>query len=46
MAKRKPAPESVECWIVAFAIARPTQACEEKQSWEAQAAHAWIWATA
>jgi hypothetical protein len=30
--------------IVAFAIARPTRARQQKQSCRAEAAHAWIWA--
>jgi hypothetical protein len=30
--------------LVAFAIARPKRAQEQKQSCRAQAAHAWIWA--
>ena len=32
--------------MVAFAIARPKRAREQKQSCRAQAAHAWIWAIA
>jgi hypothetical protein len=46
VAKRSLEPAPSECWIVAFAIARPSRARERKQSCRARAAHAWIWVEA